>query len=142
MNDLIKDLSIILKDDLKKYEKQLKLLVNSDVKLINTIVDYVIKRKGKRFRPTLCILCSYLDGKPNDTTFLSASTVEILHVATLLHDDVVDDADIRRLWPTVNSIWKNKLAILIGDYLFSKSLKSNPGETVHPIKQWPSGFSR
>ena len=80
--------------------------------------------KGKQFRPILCILTAKLIGKPNEITYLSAATVEILHVATLLHDDVVDESDIRRGWPTVNVIWKSKLSILIGDYLFSKSLNN------------------
>tara|TARA_S200000501_G_scaffold243120_1_gene227656 strand:- start:238 stop:1086 length:849 start_codon:yes stop_codon:yes gene_type:complete len=82
----------------------------------------VIKFKGKQFRPLLCILSSKLAGKSNEMTFLSASTVEMLHVATLLHDDVVDESYLRRGWPTINKIWGNKLSILIGDYMFSKSL--------------------
>jgi len=104
----------ILKDNLK-----------SDVGIINSIVNYLIKTKGKQYRAVLSLLCSRLDGKePNDLTYLSAITVEVLHVATLLHDDVVDDSDIRRGWPTINKIWKNKLSILVGDYLFSKALSN------------------
>ena len=124
MNSMIAKISNELSDDLKLYERALKESLKSKVNLINTVVNYALKRKGKRFRPLLCILCSRLDGTPNKKTFLSASTVEILHVATLLHDDVVDDAEIRRFWPTINKVWKNKLAILIGDYMFSKSLKN------------------
>ena len=124
MSSIITKISNELHDDLKLYELELKQSLKSKVSLINTVVNYALKRKGKRFRPLLCILCSRLDGRPNKKTFLSASTVEILHVATLLHDDVVDDAEIRRFWPTINTIWKNKLAILIGDYMFSKSLKN------------------
>tara|TARA_B100000029_G_C17562886_1_gene954038 strand:- start:1283 stop:2269 length:987 start_codon:yes stop_codon:yes gene_type:complete len=122
--NIINKISKELSDDIKLYELELKKSIKSKVGLINTVVNYALKRKGKRFRPLLCILCSRLEGTPNDKTFLSASTVEILHVATLLHDDVVDDAEIRRFWPTINTIWKNKLAILIGDYMFSKSLKN------------------
>jgi len=130
MSSIISKISNELREDLKLYELELKESLKSKVSLINTIVNYALKRKGKRFRPLLCILCSRLDGQPNKKTFLSASTVEILHVATLLHDDVVDDAEIRRFWPTINTVWKNKLAILIGDYMFSKSLKniSNLGD--------------
>ena len=124
MSSIITKISNELRDDLKLYEFELKESLKSKVNLINTVVNYALKRKGKRFRPLLSILCSRLEGKPNKKTFLSAATVEILHVATLLHDDVVDDAEIRRFWPTINKIWKNKLAILIGDYMFSKSLKN------------------
>ena len=125
MNQIIEKITHELKNDLVNYETILNKSLKSNVKLINVVVNYAIRRKGKRFRPLLCILCSRLNGdKPNKSTFLSAATVEILHVATLLHDDVVDDAFIRRGWPSVNKIWKNKLSILIGDYMFSKSLKN------------------
>jgi len=121
---LIKHISNEIKYDLKSYNEYLVNSLDSKVNLINKILRYVIRTKGKQFRPILCLLSSRLNGHPNDKTFLSASTVEILHVATLLHDDVVDDSNIRRGWPTVNNIWKSKLAILIGDYMFSRSLNN------------------
>jgi len=125
MNKIINLITNELQDDVVNYEAILKESLKSNVKLINVVINYAIKRKGKQFRPLLCILCSRLNGhKPNEATFLSAATVEILHVATLLHDDVIDDAYIRRSWPSVNKIWKNKLSILIGDYMFSKSLNN------------------
>jgi len=124
MKQLIKNISIEISDDLKSYNKFLVESLNSKVSLINKVLRYVIKLKGKQFRPMLCILSSRLVGVPNEITFLSASTVEILHVATLLHDDVIDDSHLRRGWPTVNAIWKSKLAILIGDYMFSRSLNN------------------
>ncbi len=124
MKSLIKHISNNIKDDLNDYNKSLINSIESNVKLINTIVKYILNHKGKTFRPILCILSSRLNGTPNQMTYLSAATVEILHVATLLHDDVVDDAEIRRGWPTVNKIWNNKLTILVGDYMFSKSLKN------------------
>ena len=112
-----------INEDFEKFNYFLEKNLHSRVNIINSITKYLIKNKGKQFRSILCLLCSRLTGeKVNELCFLSASTVEILHVATLLHDDVVDDSDIRRGWPTVNKIWKNKLSILIGDYLFSKSL--------------------
>jgi len=124
MKKLINHISNEISDDLKEYNTYLVESIDSKVSLINKILKYVIKTKGKQFRPILCLLASRLNGKPNDNTYLSASTVEILHVATLLHDDVVDESNIRRGWPTVNSIWKSKLAILIGDYMFSRSLNN------------------
>ena len=122
MKKIINHIASEISDDLVLYNKYLYDSLNSKVGLINKVLKYVIKFKGKQFRPMLCILCSKLKGNSNDMTFLSASTVEMLHVATLLHDDVVDESYLRRGWPTINKIWGNKLAILIGDYMFSKSL--------------------
>jgi len=122
-NKVINNIKKPIIKDINHFNSELKDNLKSNVKMINTIVGYLIKTKGKQFRAILSILCSRLSGKtPNNLTYLSAITVEILHVATLLHDDVVDDSDIRRGWPTINKIWKNKLSILVGDYLFSKSL--------------------
>ena len=124
MKKIINKVSNELKDELLLYDSCLKDSLNSDVKLINTVIKYIMKIKGKQFRPIICILASKLVGEPNKNTYISASTVEMLHVATLLHDDVVDDAYIRRGWPTANSIWKSKISILIGDYMFSRSLNN------------------
>ena len=122
MKKIINHIANEISDDLVLYNKYLSDSLESKVGLINKVLKYVIKFKGKQFRPMLCILTSKLNGDSNDMTFLSASTVEMLHVATLLHDDVVDESYLRRGWPTINKIWGNKLAILIGDYMFSKSL--------------------
>tara|TARA_B100001741_G_C16541877_1_gene594735 strand:+ start:1192 stop:2166 length:975 start_codon:yes stop_codon:yes gene_type:complete len=124
MQSLIKTISKELNDELKHYDAVLINSLNSDVKLINTILKYILKYKGKQFRPILSILSSKLENKPNEMTYVASATVEMLHVATLLHDDVVDDATVRRGWPTANSIWKSKLAILVGDYMFSRSLNN------------------
>ncbi len=124
MQSLIKNISKELNDELKHYDAVLINSLNSDVKLINTILKYILKYKGKQFRPILSILSSKLENKPNEMTYVASATVEMLHVATLLHDDVVDDATVRRGWPTANSIWKSKLAILVGDYMFSRSLNN------------------
>ncbi|MDC1050992.1 polyprenyl synthetase family protein [Candidatus Marinimicrobia bacterium] len=124
MKKLIKNISDVISDDLNIYNQFVIDSLDSKVELINTILKYIIKFKGKQFRPILCILSARIVGEPNDTTFLSASTVEILHVATLLHDDVVDSSNIRRGWPTINKVWNSKLAILIGDYMFSRSLNN------------------
>ena len=124
MKKIINHISSELKNDLEKYNKYIEKSLESNVNLINKVMKYVIKFKGKQFRPLLCILSARLVGKSNDMTYLSASTVEMLHVATLLHDDVVDKSYIRRGWPTINKIWGNKLSVLIGDYMFSKSLSN------------------
>jgi len=102
------------------YQDSLK----SDVKLINTVIDYISKKKGKQLRPQLCLLSARLCGEPTENTFKAAALIEIIHVATLIHDDVVDDAELRRGWPSINRIWKNKLSILVGDFMFSKALSN------------------
>ena len=102
------------------YQDSLK----SDVKIINTIIGYISKKKGKRLRPQLCLLSARLCGEPTENTFKAAALIEMIHVATLIHDDVVDDAELRRGWPSINRIWKNKLSILVGDFMFSKALSN------------------
>tara|TARA_Y100001970_G_C14150333_1_gene812288 strand:+ start:459 stop:1436 length:978 start_codon:yes stop_codon:yes gene_type:complete len=103
---------------MKTYENSLK----SKVNIINTIISYISKKKGKKLRPSICLLAAKLCGEPNKNTYRAAALLEMIHVATLIHDDVVDEANIRRGWPSVNKIWKNKLSILVGDYMFSKAL--------------------
>jgi len=98
--------------------------LNSDIKLINTIIGYIVRKKGKQLRPRLCLLSACLCGEPTENTFRAAALIEMIHVATLIHDDVVDDAELRRGWPSINRIWKNKLSILVGDFMFSKALSN------------------
>lgn len=134
-NNLIDIISNPIRKELLEFEKIFKSSLDSKVKIINTIINYIIRNKGKQFRPILCLLCAKLsDEKIKHTAYLSASTVEILHIATLIHDDVVDDAYLRRGWPTINKIWKNKLSILVGDFMFSRSLlnisKHNDMESI------------
>ena len=105
-----------------QFEKIYEETLNSHVKIINTIIHYISKRKGKQLRPMLCLLSAKLCGDPTANTFKAASLIEMIHVATLMHDDVVDEANIRRGWPSINQVWKNKLSILVGDYMFAKAL--------------------
>ena len=100
--------------NLKEFDIYFNNSLKSDVKIINTIVKYIVKKKGKRLRPRLSILSAKICGGINSNTYKVASL--------LVHDDVVDDSDLRRGWPSVGRIWKNKLSILVGDYLFSKAL--------------------
>ena len=109
-------------DYMGKYEKVYYQAIHSDVKLINTVINYISRNKGKQLRPCLCILSAHLCGKPTDNTLQAASLIEMIHIATLIHDDVVDEADIQRGWPSINRVWKNKISILVGDYLLSKAL--------------------
>ena len=125
MNDFIKNISKPIDSELNKFNLFFNQNLESNVKIVNYVISYITKMKGKQLRPILCILSSRINGSnSNDRTYLSSSIVEILHVATLLHDDVVDEADLRRGWPSINKIWKNKLSILVGDYMFSVALIS------------------
>jgi len=108
--------------DLLQYEKEFKSALESEVKLINSVSNYLIKNKGKSFRPILTLLCSRLCGQPTINTYKAAAMMELLHVATLIHDDIVDDAKTRRGKPSIKQIWKNKISVLMGDYILSKAL--------------------
>ena len=111
-----------INDYIIRFEKVYSESLHSDVKLINTIIRYISRKKGKQLRPRLCLLSAKLCGEPTENTYRSAALIEMIHVATLIHDDVVDDADLRRGWHSVNRVWKNKLSILVGDFMFSKAL--------------------
>ena len=113
-----------LKDDLDKYKETLTNVLSSNVFLIDKITKYIIKHKGKGLRPLLVLLSARLLSDPNDKTYLVATIVELLHSATLIHDDVVDESIVRRGFPSINAIWKNKISVLMGDYLLAKSLIS------------------
>lgn len=108
--------------ELKIFEQQFSSVLKSKVALIDLITKYLLKQKGKKIRPTLVLLSAKLCGEVNDRTYIAANLVELLHTATLIHDDVVDDAKTRRGIASINAIWKNKASVLIGDYLLSKGL--------------------
>lgn len=96
--------------------------MKSSVPLLDTIMTYIVKRKGKQVRPMFVFYSAKLFDGINDSTYRGASMVELLHTATLVHDDVVDDSDERRGFFSINALWKNKIAVLVGDYLLSKGL--------------------
>lgn len=120
----LKEICKPIKEDLIEYEREYKRLLKSNVFLIDKVVQYIIAQKGKRLRPILVLLSSRLhNGVALDAKELKAAAImELLHTATLIHDDVIDQSHQRRGKPSLNSIWKNKVTVLMGDYLFSKSL--------------------
>tara|TARA_B000000557_G_C20813263_1_gene461487 strand:- start:4178 stop:5155 length:978 start_codon:yes stop_codon:yes gene_type:complete len=124
MNSLFDKIGKVIPDDLRSFQYHYKETLNSKVKLINTVVNYISKAKGKQLRPILLLLSSRLCDKPNNNTYNAAALIELMHVATLVHDDIVDEANIRRGFPSINRIWKNKISLLIGDYMFSKALEN------------------
>ena len=109
-------------EDMKIFQKEFENALNSEVRLINTISNYMIKNKGKNIRPILTILSARLCGEPTINSYRAAAMMELLHIATLIHDDVVDDATLRRGRPSINRVWKNKLSVLMGDFILSKAL--------------------
>ena len=108
--------------ELELFEKHFKDAVKSRVSLLDRIMQYIVKRKGKQMRPMFVLLSAKLHGEINDSSYRAASLVELLHTATLVHDDVVDEAFERRGFFSINALWKNKIAVLVGDYLLSKGL--------------------
>ena len=96
--------------------------MRSEVALLDKITRYIVKRKGKQMRPMFVFLTAKMLGGTNDTTYRAATLIELLHTATLVHDDVVDDSDKRRGFFSINALWKNKVAVLVGDYLLSRGL--------------------
>jgi octaprenyl-diphosphate synthase len=111
-----------IEQELKILESRFQQLIKTDVALIKKIFNYIVLTKGKRLRPMLLFLCGNLQGKLTEKSYAAAVIVELLHTATLIHDDVVDNSELRRGSPSVNSIWDNKIAVLIGDYLFAEVL--------------------
>lgn len=111
-----------VKDELSEFEDYFRNYVKSNVALLNIITRYVLKSKGKQMRPLLVFLTAKLIGKVNPSTFHAASLIELMHTATLIHDDVVDESYQRRGFLSVNALWRNKISVLIGDYLLAKGL--------------------
>ena len=124
MDENLSKIRSFLKEDLDKYKTTLNKTLSSNVFLVDNISKYIVKHKGKGLRPLLVLLSARLLGVPNEKTYLVATIVELLHTATLIHDDVVDEAVVRRSFPSINAIWKNKISVLMGDYLLAKSLIS------------------
>ena len=118
----ISEIKKTIKDEMKLFEKKFKQSLQSKVSLLDRIMHYIIKRKGKQMRPMFVFLSCKLFGEVNDKSYRAASLIELLHTATLVHDDVVDEANLRRGFFSVNALWKNKIAVLVGDFLLSKGL--------------------
>ena len=109
-------------EELKIFEKRFREAMKSRVPLLDKITYYIVQRKGKQMRPMFVFLSAQLCGPVTDATYTAASLIELLHTATLVHDDVVDDAYQRRGFFSVNALWKNKIAVLVGDYFLSQGL--------------------
>lgn len=118
----IKDILRPIESELDIFEDHFRTAMRSKTAFVDIIARYIIKQKGKRIRPALVLLSAKACSEVNDSTYRGASLVEILHTATLIHDDVIDEANTRRGFPSINAVWKNKIAVLMGDYLLAKGL--------------------
>ena len=118
----IKDIQSPIAQEMVEFEKKFHQSMKSKVLLLDKIMGYIVKRKGKQMRPMFVFLAAGVAGNINDSTYRGASLIELLHTATLVHDDVVDDANYRRGFFSINALWKNKIAVLVGDYLLSRGL--------------------
>lgn len=112
----------ILQNELIIFEKEFKKAVQSQVPLLDRIMRFIVNRKGKQIRPMFVLLCAKLCGEINESTYRAASLVELLHTATLVHDDVVDESLERRGFFSTYALWKTKISVLVGDYLLAKGL--------------------
>ncbi|MCS6928013.1 MAG: polyprenyl synthetase family protein [Saprospiraceae bacterium] len=108
--------------ELTQFEERFREAMHSDVPLLDKITWYIVRSKGKQVRPILVLLSARLFGDVNEASYTAAALVELLHTATLVHDDVVDDAHQRRGFFSINALWKNKIAVLVGDFLLAKGL--------------------
>lgn len=118
----VKNIMEPISTEMAEFETRFRNSMQSKVPMLNKITHYIIKRKGKQMRPMFIFLTAKMLGNINDKSYDAATLVELLHTATLVHDDVVDDANERRGFFSVNALWKNKIAVLVGDYMLSKVL--------------------
>ena len=118
----VKEIKAPIASEMKIFEERFREAMKSDVALLDKITHYIVKRKGKQMRPMFVFLSAKTCGEVNDASYVAASLIELLHTATLVHDDVVDDSNERRGFFSLNALWKNKIAVLVGDYLLSQGL--------------------
>ena len=119
---IVNEIKAPVSDEMKLFEEKFKASMKSKVPLLDRITHYIVKRKGKQMRPLFVFLSAKLCGGVSESTYSAASLIELLHTATLVHDDVVDDANLRRGMFSINALWKNKIAVLVGDFLLSRGL--------------------
>ncbi|NTW69117.1 MAG: polyprenyl synthetase family protein [Chlorobiaceae bacterium] len=118
----IKDVTASVNDEIEIFKQRYKTVLYAHNTLVDKVTRYVLKQQGKQIRPVLVLLSAQLCGGVNESSYRAAIMVELLHSATLIHDDVVDGAEMRRGIASINALWKNKISVLIGDYLLSRGL--------------------
>ncbi|ACX83956.1 polyprenyl synthetase [Blattabacterium sp. (Periplaneta americana) str. BPLAN] len=133
MKKILEKVKGSINEEMKIFEKQFNAIIKSDVPLINKITHYIVHRKGKQIRPMFVFLIAKMLGTIQKKTYHTASLIELIHTATLVHDDVIDNSYLRRGSFSINAIWKNKIAVLVGDYLLSKSLLLATENNYHDL---------
>ncbi len=118
----IKEIQAPINTEMAAFEQKFKELMKSEVMLLDQIMNYIVKRKGKQLRPMFVFLSAGMMGTIGESSYRGAALIELLHTATLVHDDVVDESNYRRGFFSINALWKNKIAVLVGDYLLSRGL--------------------
>ena len=118
----IKDVTASVNDDILLFQQKYKQVLYARNTLVDKVSRYVLKQQGKQIRPAMVLLAAKLCGGVTESSYRAAIMVELLHSATLIHDDVVDGAEMRRGLPSINALWKNKISVLMGDYLLSRGL--------------------
>jgi octaprenyl-diphosphate synthase len=118
----LREIQSPVSEHLRIFEDRFRDSMKSRVPLLDKIMHYIVKRKGKQMRPLFVFLAASVTGGIKDSTYRAATLIELLHTATLVHDDVVDDSNLRRGFFSINALWKNKISVLVGDYLLSKGL--------------------
>lgn len=129
----VQEIKAPIKEELSSFESHFRESMKSDVPLLNKITHYIVKRKGKQMRPMFVFLSGKVFGDIRPASYTAASLIELLHTATLVHDDVVDDANERRGYFSLNALWKNKIAVLVGDYLLSRGLLTSVEAGQHEL---------
>ena len=118
----IKEIKKPISNEMNVFEDKFKSSLKTRVPLLDKIMHYIIKRKGKQMRPMFVFLCAKIFNNTKESTYTAASLIELLHTATLVHDDVIDEANFRRGVFSINALWKNKVSVLVGDFLLSRGL--------------------
>lgn len=143
----LKDIQSPVAREMTEFEKKFRNSMKSKVMLLDKIMGYIVKRKGKQMRPLFVFLSAGTVGSISEATYRGASLIELLHTATLVHDDVIDDSHYRRGFFSINALWKNKIAVLVGDFLLSRGLilSMENGDhdllkiTTHAVKEMSEG---
>jgi octaprenyl-diphosphate synthase len=142
MDMSVKQIANLIADDLDRVEEAIATHLESDVRFISEVGHYVLSSGGKRIRPVLLILCARLGNYVGERVYDLCTVIEFIHTATLLHDDVIDNAHLRRGNPTVNSRWGNEISILIGDYLYAKAMELSLQDKDHLVMETVSRVTK
>ena len=128
--------------EMKQFEKHFRASMKSNIPLLNIITNYILRRKGKQIRPMFVFLTAGLAGEITSSTYNASSLIELLHTATLIHDDVVDESYERRGYFSINALWKSKVSVLLGDYLLAKGLLLSVNQNEHELLRYVSDAVR